>query len=257
MNLSEKLYLEGTAVILAAGIGKRLLGKAHLDEKILHKCLISVGGNTLLNTSISKLLSIGFPQVIVVTGHEAGAVVESVRRKFKDSEVKFIQNYEYNEFGNMYTLLKGLESVETNCVVLDADIIYETKALKLIAEHIGSSGFITTNKSGSGDEVFVISSDDVVSEISKIPTSQPREGLSEYVGIFALSQSSLSYLKKLKPKDCGSMDYESYINANLLSSYTFREFYIHDLVWTEIDTEMDFSKLRSWSLEKLEKVTLR
>ena len=256
MKLPEKLKLEGTAIILAAGLGKRLLGKAHLDKKILHKCLISVGGVTLLNTSISKLLSIGFPQVIVVTGYEASAVVDSVRQNFKESEVRFVQNHEFYEFGNMLTLLKGIENVDSNCVVLDADIIYEMKAVKLIAEHLGSNGFITTNVSGSGDEVFVKSSNEVVSEISKFPTIPPSEGLSEYVGILALSQSALSHLKKLRPKDCGSLDYESYINANLLSSFTFREFYLPDLVWTEIDTEMDFSKLRSWSSDKLEKVTL-
>jgi choline kinase len=257
MELTEKLKIEGAAIILAAGLGKRLLGKANLDEKILHKCLINVGEVTLLNISISKLLSIGFPQIIVVTGYESEAVVESVRKKFQDSEVRFVQNHEYKEFGNMFTLLKGIESIDTNCVVLDADIIYERKAVKFIAEYLGFNGFVTTNKSGSGDEVFVNSSDEVVSEISKFPTNPTREVLSEYVGILTLSQSVLSHLKRLNPKDCGSIDYESYINFNLLNSYTFREFYIPDLVWTEIDTEMDFSKLRSWSLDKLEKVTLR
>lgn len=255
MKLPEKL--EGTAIILAAGLGKRLLGKANLDEKILHKCLISVGGVTLLNTSISKLLSIGFPQVIVVTGYEAGAVVDSVRKTFKDSEVQFVKNHEFYEFGNMLTLLKGIENVDSNCVVLDADIIYEMKAVKLIADHLGANGFITTNVSGSGDEVFVNSSNEVVSEISKFPKTQPREDSSEYVGILALSRNLLSQLKKLKPNDCGSMDYESYINTNLLNLYTFKEFYIPNLVWTEIDTEMDFSKLKSWSLDKLEKVKLK
>ena len=215
-----------------------------------------------MNKVVAELLKGNNPtQISTITGLKRSDVVELI------DEWKTVV---YNDTSSKERAKEAISGADQHYSMLikeawktvdDADqsgqLNVKAGALKLIAEHIGSNGFITTNISGSGDEVFVISSDEVVSEISKIPTSQPREGLSEYVGILALSQSALSHLKKLRPKDCGSLDYESYISANLLSYYTFREFYLPDLVWTEIDTEMDFSKLRSWSLDKLEKVTLK
>ena len=257
MSSLQKTRKDRTAIIIAAGRGSRLLKNEDSANPVAHKSLIEVEGCTLLNTSIHKLLLLGFSEIIVVIGHRAESVVASVNKEFINNEVRFVENKDYMNYGNMVSILKGIQDVDNDCLILDADIIYEMKALSLILEAIDFNGFITTRKSGSGDEVLVESWNNTVTEITKFPKHSLIDGMSEYIGITAFNRKVLSHLRNLNAEDCGAIDYESYIDANLLRLFSFQELYLPDLVWIEVDSEADLQRLRSWSLNNLKRVTLK
>jgi choline kinase len=237
------------AIILSAGRGKRLLDKG----KFKHKSLIEIDGRALLILSIEKLFMSGFTEVIVVIGDEAESVATAVRDSFGD-QVRIIENKEFASFGNMASLMKGIELVETGCVVLDADIIYEIRALELLNGLISRNGFITTKPSGSGDEVFVKSLQNNVVEIAKSPTKFHRQEMSEYIGLLSLSSDLVTYLKTKNYQDFGLIDYETIINSSLLTEFEFLECYGPNLVWAEVDSDLDLKKLMNWPKDRTSKV---
>ena len=59
-------------VILAAGMAKRL--RPLTDEK--PKCLLEVGGKTLLQRTVDAMISAGVKEFVVVTGYRAEMIRE-------------------------------------------------------------------------------------------------------------------------------------------------------------------------------------
>jgi choline kinase len=237
------------AIILAAGRGNRLLDKVGFK----HKCLIEIENRALIILSIEKLFISGFTEVIVVIGDEAESVASAIRYSFGD-RVRLIENKEFASFGNMVSLMKGIELIKTGCVVLDADIIYEIRALDLLSGLISRNGFITTEPSGSGDEVFVKSLQKIVVEITKSPTKFLRQEMSEYIGLLSLSSDLVTYLKTKNYQDFGSIDYETIINSSLLTEFEFFECFGPNLIWAEVDSDLDLKKLMNWPKDRTSEV---
>ena len=59
------------AIILAAGLGRRF-GAATAE---LPKCLLEVGGQTLIQRSLDNLAACGIEETIIVTGHQAERIL--------------------------------------------------------------------------------------------------------------------------------------------------------------------------------------
>ena len=238
-----------TAVILAAGQGKRF---KHLPG-VKHKCLIPFHGVSLIELSITKLLKAGVKKIVIVLGFEGSEIRNELNSKF-DQNVHFVENEHFDSAGNLFSLIKGVSNIDENCLVLDADILYETQAVERAIMCENQNGIVTTTTSNSGDEVFVISEDQEVKMISKTLEDTNAIDLTEYVGIAFLNIYLVNYFKKVNIEDYVSFDYESFINKHLLRDFNFQELFIPNLVWSEVDSENDYSKILNWSKQMQERV---
>ena len=99
MNQRENSLDAG--IILAAGKGSRLNGTAG-DKP---KCLVEVGGTTLLERQIQTLHLAGIDDIVVVVGCQA----DRVRSRCGHS-VTYIENSRYAETNSMYLPLDGKSS---------------------------------------------------------------------------------------------------------------------------------------------------
>ena len=230
-----------TAVILAAGQGKRFQNL----ENIKHKSLIKFEDVSLLELSISKLLSTGIKKIVVVVGHEEATLRETLLPS-SFNEIIFISNPDFNTAGNLISLIMGIGNLDGPCLLLDADILYEKKALDLIVSQSNKNGFLTAKPSNSGDEVFVKTVSGKVKHISKYVNPDDKSDCSEYVGITFLSAEVVFYLQKLDITEFRSDDYESFINKELLDRFDFEEIYLADLIWSEVDCENDWNRIEGW-----------
>ena len=112
------------AVILAAGVGKRL------GARDLPKCLVEVGGRTLMERHLENLVAAGINRVVVVVGHGG----KKIRKRFADQqadlEIQYVENPDYRK-GSIISLLLGLASMPENesCIWMDADVLYPGKML--------------------------------------------------------------------------------------------------------------------------------
>jgi choline kinase len=118
-----------TALVLAAGYGSRIA-----DVTTDPKSLLKINEKSLMDWHFESLASVGIKDVIVVTGYKR-EVLESYLGKFKSNfNLQFAVNDDYKVKGNTYSLFFGLEKVETDFLLFDADLIYETQILRAFLE---------------------------------------------------------------------------------------------------------------------------
>lgn len=120
------------AVILAAGLGKRL--KEHTADKT--KCMVKVGGMTLIERSLGILDEEGLKRIVIVTGYQGDKLKEHVVSIGLKTQVVFVDNEEYETTSNLGSLLKAADYLaEDDTLVIESDIIYE----KAVVDKILSS----------------------------------------------------------------------------------------------------------------------
>ena len=170
------------AVILAAGLGKRL-------EPVtggLPKCLVPVGGRTILDRMIERLVQAGLDEIVVVTGHRA----EDVERHLDRSEspaarrAARVFNPRYADWGNFHSLLVAEPAVGGDGFVkLDADVVMDELLLPALLAAPGPAALAVDCSGPLGDEEMKARRDERgrVVELSK--RIDPAAALGESVGI--------------------------------------------------------------------------
>ena len=100
-------------VILAAGRGARLNG-THGD---MPKCLVTLGGETMLSRNIRILRNAGVSEVVVVIGCAA----ETVRRSI--TGVTFVENPVFAQTNSLYSLWLARTHLTDGFVVMNCDVV--------------------------------------------------------------------------------------------------------------------------------------
>jgi choline kinase len=119
-------------VILAAGMAKRL--RPLTDTK--PKCLLEVGGKTLLQRTVEAMVSAGISEFLVVTGYRANMI-----RDFLDnlgdpriSRISYIDNPDYEHNNNIFSLWLAMQQLHGQEVLLmDSDILCDPEAVRRVA----------------------------------------------------------------------------------------------------------------------------
>lgn len=126
MGEEETKAMSGiTALILAAGYGSRIA-----DVTTNPKSMLPINERSLMDWHFDSLAKVGIKDVVVVTGYKRN-VLEDYLQKFKSNfNLEFAVNDDYTVKGNTYSLFFGLEKVETDFLLFDADLIYETEILR-------------------------------------------------------------------------------------------------------------------------------
>ncbi len=119
------------ALMLAAGMGRRL-GKY---TEAMTKCMISVGGRTLLERAVDALKEAGIQRFVMVAGWEADKLVDFVRNNIRDMEFEFVYNYDYAATNNIYSLWLAREYLlRDDTVLLESDLVYDHSLLKRVVD---------------------------------------------------------------------------------------------------------------------------
>lgn len=109
------------AVILAAGAGTRL--RPLTDQQ--PKCLLEVGGRTLLDYQLQALASQGIEDVLVVTGHCA----EQIRERYRD-RVRTMHDPDFETTNNLHSLWTARQEVAgREFLCLHADVLFHPQIL--------------------------------------------------------------------------------------------------------------------------------
>ena len=147
MGLKETKTMSSlTALILAAGYGSRIA-----DVTLNPKSLLPINEKALMDWHFDSLAKVGIKDVVVVTGYKR-EVLEEYLEKFKSNfNLEFAVNDDYKVKGNTYSLFFGLEKIETDFLLFDADLIYETSILRAFVEDKNSNQILVGE--GSIDDI--------------------------------------------------------------------------------------------------------
>ena len=134
-------------IILAAGKGSRLNGTAGESPK----CLVKVGGETLIDRQIRTLRRAGIDDIAVVVGCQA----EQVRRSCGHG-ITYVENSRYAQTNSMYSLWMARPLLFEGFVVLNCDVLFHPVLLgDLIAAKHENALLIAYREAGQapfGDE---------------------------------------------------------------------------------------------------------
>lgn len=102
------------AIILAAGIGSRL--RPLTDDR--PKCLLEVGGHTLIDHQVDTLRRYGVTDVVVVVGHRADRL-----RRHLGNRARYVDNERYERTNSLYSLWLARDELVSGAVILNSDVL--------------------------------------------------------------------------------------------------------------------------------------
>lgn len=234
------------AIILAAGKGTRLDGAA-----VKPKCLVEIGGSTLLHRQIETLRSLDINKIVVVVGFGAESIFEEC-----DSEIQFVENSVFAETSSLYSLWLAREHLTGGFVVLNCDVLFHPQMLAdlLSSPHPDALLISDTDIAPLGDEEMKVKvADEHVVDISK--AMDPAEADGENVGIVKFSATGakrlVEYMDQLleagAKKDWAPRAFREFAQRHPLHALSTR-----GLPWIEIDFPEDYERAVSEIFPMLE-----
>jgi L-glutamine-phosphate cytidylyltransferase len=175
------------AIILAAGTGTRLSGAT-----VTPKCLVEVGGMSLVRRQIRSLRQAEITQIVVVVGFEAHAI-----RSHCGEGIEFVENPRFAETSSLYSLWLARHHLKDGFVVLNCDVLFHPHLLEaLLASPHADALLVSYRRDGQeplgAEEMKVKVREDLVVDISK--ELNPSDADGENVGIVKFGGSGAELL---------------------------------------------------------------
>lgn len=178
-------------VILAAGISSRLRPLTDTTPK----CLLPIGGETILARTLNNLTACGIRDIVIVGGYLEDQLRSYVSGNFPELGVKFLTNDVYASTNNIYSLwLAKSDVLEHGMILLDSDIIFEDRIIQALLRSGYDNCLAVNTKIRLGDEEIKVAVDrrNRIRAISKeVP---PGQAIGESVGIELFAPSMLKTL---------------------------------------------------------------
>ena len=177
------------AIILAAGMGKRL-GTLTQDNT---KCMIRVGGETLIERLLRQLDRLHLERIILVVGYKAQALKDFIATLPIQTPVLYVENTIYDKTNNIYSLYLAKEYMcQQDTLLFESDLIMEDAVIdKLIANPYPDLALVDKYESWMDGTVVTIDEENRI--VRFIPNSQFRyEEIPSYyktVNVYKFSQS--------------------------------------------------------------------
>lgn len=116
-----------TAIILAAGLGSRLMPLTKTD----HKCMTKVCGTPIIYNALKNLENQKFDEAIIVVGYLREQLKNQITEFDLNMMITFAENNIYDQTNTIYSLKKGLEKVAEydELYVIEGDVFFEKAVL--------------------------------------------------------------------------------------------------------------------------------
>lgn len=229
-------------VILAAGMARRL--RPLTDDR--PKCLLSVGGQTLIERTVDAMQGAGIDELVVVTGYRADMLRTFLTGHYPTLRIHFIDNPDYEHNNNIFSLWLTRPLTDgRDFLLMDSDIYCDPALVAHIAAQSGTALAVQRHELGD-EEVKVITDDEgYVSEISK--TCSIAAAMGESVGIERIaadySTALFRELEQMIDRE-GLIDvfYELAFERLIAQGHRFRAIDTTHFQSMELDTVEDFER---------------
>jgi len=248
---AEKLYLPGFAekthaVILAASQGAEL-GVLTQDRP---KALLEISGQPLLKRQIETLNEIGIKEITVVRGFK--------KDKIDFPNLHYVDNDEYDQTQEVFSLFKGLQGIEDKALICYGDIMYKKFIPSSLLEAEGDfvvmvdSDWRSSKEKGrytdfvSCDQPYHRGLLDQSAFMKRMSTDlEEKEICGEWVGLLKLSRHGVHFLQDLLTELSEKEDFRRLRMAELFNKIirrgqVIRVIYIRGH-WVDVDDIKDLN----------------
>jgi len=236
-------------VIVAAGSSTRL---RPMTEN-LPKCLLSIGGKTILERAVMSLLEAKITKIAIVVGFQGEKIRLFLKQRFPGVKVRYILNPNFASTNNAYSLLlasdfffesKSHPNSEEQLLILDSDIVFHPRLLEAIAAN-GEENKIAVRVKGAHDNEEVRVSTDSLGYIVRIGKNITLgQSFGESVGIELFCHKSANRLFEVLKRrviDGGGRTefYEMAFEEMVTTGVKIKAVDVSDFPAVEIDTHAD------------------
>lgn len=238
--------MEFTALILAAGLGSRLRPLTDTTPK----CLLDVGGQTILARQLERVAAAGIRRAVVVTGYLGEMVEAHLRAAPQGLEVVTAPNAEYATTGNCMSVLAGRRAVTTRGLVLcDGDVVLTGNALTRLVADPASSALLVDAETALGQEEMKAQLDGTGAVRRLAKGLDPAACAGESIGVQKVSGPALpifwATLEAMQAAGDTQGYYEDAFERMISAGVSFRTVTIGHHEWTEIDDLADLEDARA------------
>jgi choline kinase len=228
------------AVILAAGVGKRLWQVTQHRPK----CLIEIGGQTLLHRYLTSLASVGIRRADIVVGYKQEMIRAAVASDACGVKVNFLVNEQFHR-GSISSLWIARTALDDDVIVMDADVLFHREILRrLVQSPYENALLMDETVRQTGEEcMVVVAGGRVIALTKKMPEHYEYAG--EGVGFLRVRHADTPHvvasLRSYVDKGAWNMEYEDALFPFFQDVKVGHE-KIGGLPWTEIDFMEDIRK---------------
>lgn len=215
------------------------------------KGLVDIEGETLVGRSVRLLRRAGIEHITIVAGYLA---VQYERFAADQPDIHVVQNDSFATTGSMASLAVALDGVHHSVLVLESDIVYESRALTALMQGGADDATLLSGPTGAGDEVWVDASGGVLRAMSK-NMHELENVTGELVGITRLSGQACDAMRDAftlftERHGHARMDYETGALVDVSRVRQIAGLLISDLRWGEIDDDRQFDRVarRIWPM---------
>jgi choline kinase len=239
-----------TAVVLAAGVGKRL----HAASGGRPKCLIEIGGRSLLVRLLDALAAAGVDEAVVVTGFGDDAVRAALAAAPAGIRVRALFNPRFRE-GAILSLATARDVLERPVLVMDADVLCPPSMIaRLVRSPHPNCFLMDASVATTGEEQMLLVRDGLVRNIVR-GGAPGYELAGESIGFLKLSADAARLLRELLDRrlaagDTGIEHEEVY--PELLARVAVGFERVDAAPWIEIDFPEDVVRAEREVLPRIE-----
>jgi L-glutamine-phosphate cytidylyltransferase len=239
-----------TAILLAAGVGKRLLGLSNGRPK----CLIEIGGRSLLVRLLEGLAAAGVREAAVVVGFGEEAVRAAVGGGLRGIRVRCLSNPRFRE-GAILSLWTARELLDGPVLVMDADVLCPPAMIaRLVRSPHRNCFLLDASVEVTGEEQMLLVRGERVLDIVR-GGGPGYELAGESVGFLKLSAGAARVLRELLEVRVAAghtgIEHEE-VYPELLARVGVGFERVDGMPWTEIDFPEDVARAEREVLPRLE-----
>ncbi len=237
------------AIILAAGVGKRLWPVTQHHPK----CLIQIGGRSLLARYLDSLAGVGIKEAVLVVGYKQDMIRAAAGSGLSGVAVRYLESDQYQR-GSITSLWRARDELAGGAIIMDADVLFHRLILKRLVDSPHPTALLMDESvTQTGEECMVVAQGGrVIALTKKMPSKYDLAG--EGVGFLKVRGADTGPLIRSVQShvERGQLDME-YEDALLEFFGEVKVGYerIGGLPWTEIDFEDDIVRAEREVLPRL------
>ena len=243
------------AIILAAGVGRRL-GK---EGEIQPKCLLKFNGKSLLERHLDYLRHYQVDAVVIAVGYQAEMIQDEIQRVDAQAWVTTVYNSDYTQGSliSLWTLREHLTAGE-DVLLMDADVLYNRRIIERLVKTNIPNCFLLDRDCEPGDEPvkLCVHNNQLVEFRKKVASNLVYDFCGESVGFFrfdgAIANRLATCTERYVAEGRYEEPYEEAIRDLLLETpEAFGYEDITGLPWIEIDFPEDIQRAQNEILPQL------
>jgi choline kinase len=225
--------------VLAAGVGTRISRIAQGKPK----CLLEMGGRTLIRQMVDRMHRFGLDDITLVTGYKH----EMIERELGD-RVAYRHNPFYHVTNSIASLWFARDLLQGDVLISNGDLFYEDSLLEAaLADRREVVMLADTTRIKGADYRFQFDGDRIAGYGKEIP-DEATDG--EYVGIASIRASFLPQFSRrleelIAQQETGKW-WEDVLYSYIPQGVPIRYRDVAGSFWAEVDYVEDYERILSW-----------